>query len=138
MSGTTAEKIAALTANVNNLSKNFDNLTDKVEKLVEISQQMCEFLVITKNNHESLVELNKRVEAIRSDVKKNVLEISEQFGLEYEDRSELHKDLIFLRVLRHNAEEAKQQFFKKIIEKIIEWGLIALIAGFTIPNVIGG
>lgn len=138
MTGTTSEKIAALTANVNNLSKNFDNLTDKVEKLVEISQQMCEFLVITKNNHENLVELNKRVEGIREDVKKNVLEISEQFGFEYNDRGELHKDLLFLRSLRRHSEEAKQQFFKKLIEKIIEWGTIALVAGFTVPHIIGG
>lgn len=116
-----SEKIGKLTANVDNLDKKTTELTIAVDKLVEL-------FAVYRSNNEKLAVIEKKIDELPETTKLITIDVAEQFGMNYSERSEIRKDLLFLRSLRETTEDTKRHIFRDIAKKIVEWFIVGVIA----------
>lgn len=116
-----SEKIGKLTANVDNLDKKTTELTIAVDKLVEL-------FAVYRSNNEKLAVIEKKIDELPETTKLITIDVAEQFGMNYLERSEIRKDLLFLRSLRETTEDTKRHIFRDIAKKIVEWFIVGVIA----------
>lgn len=116
-----SEKIGKLTANVDNLDKKTTELTIAVDKLVEL-------FAVYRSNNEKLAVIEKKIDEFPETIKLITIDVAEQFGMNYSERSEIRKDLLFLRSLRETTEDTKRHIFRDIAKKIVEWFIVGVIA----------
>lgn len=116
-----SEKIGKLTANVDNLDKKTTELTIAVDKLVEL-------FAVYRSNNEKLAVIEKKIDELPETTKLITIDVAEQFGMNYSERSEMRKDLLFLRSLRETTEDTKRHIFRDIAKKIVEWFIVGVIA----------
>lgn len=116
-----SEKIGKLTANVDNLDKKTTELTIVVDKLVEL-------FAVYRSNNEKLAVIEKKIDELPETTKLITIDVAEQFGMNYSERNEIRKDLLFLRSLRETTEDTKRHIFRDIAKKIVEWFIVGVIA----------
>lgn len=116
-----SEKIGKLTANVDNLDKKTTELTIAVDKLVEL-------FAVYRSNNEKLAVIEKKIDELPETTKLITIDVAEQFGMNYSERNEIRKDLLFLRSLRETTEDTKRHIFRDIAKKIVEWFIVGVIA----------
>lgn len=120
-----SEKIGKLTANVDNLDKKTTELTIAVDKLVEL-------FAVYRSNNEKLAVIEKKIDELPETTKLITIDVAEQFGMNYSERNEIRKDLLFLRSLRETTEDTKRHIFRDIAKKIVEWFIVGVIASQVI------
>lgn len=123
------ETLGSLKADMKNINQRFAELTKAFGDITNILQEMKED--------------SKKIERLEAALKENdekhedmVRQMFERFGMAYEHREEIRKNLLFLAELQG----AKRKFIASFVGKIAEWSAIIFITSYLAPKIaqIGG
>lgn len=117
------ETLGSLSSDVKNLNQRFVELAGAFQK---ISDVLCEI----KESQRKIDSLEKMVEKQKEENQKNTLRILEQFGLAFDHREEIRKNMTFL----DDLQNTKKKFTSSFVCKIAEWAALVFIASYLIPK----
>lgn len=123
------ETLGSLKADMKNINQRFAELTKAFGDITNILQEMKEDSKKIERLEATLKENDKKHEEM-------VRQMFERFGMAYEHREEIRKNLMFLAELQ----STKKRFVSSFIGKIAEWSAIIFITSYLAPKIaqIGG
>lgn len=118
------ETLGSLKADMKNINQRFTDMAKSIGDITNILQEM-------KEN-------SKKIERLEAAFKENdkkhedmVRHMFERFGMAYEHREEIRKNLLFLAELQNT----KKKFVSSFIGKVAEWSAIIFITTYLAPKI---
>ncbi|MCM1497259.1 MAG: hypothetical protein NC124_02215 [Clostridium sp.] len=120
------ETLGALSSDVKNLNQRFIELAGAFNRISDA-------LIEIKESQKKIEQLEKKIETQNKESKDQTILVLEQFGLAFDHREEIRKDLAFLEELRNT----KKKFISSFVSKIAEWMAVGAVATYVAPKIMG-